>query len=114
MVLVVVVVLWFLWSHSLRLVRVVRVEARVVADILRIRLLGHSTTACGLDKSEADSLLLDLGLGEERKFLGGLDVGDLLDVTLGENDVDFLERAVCGLNMLDEILTDRHWQLTSG
>lgn len=114
MVLVVVVILWFLSSHSLRLVRVVRVEARVVADVLRIRLLGHSATACGLDKSEADSLLLDLGLSEERKLLGGLDVGDLLDVTLGEDDVDFLERAVCGLDMLGGILADRRRELTSG
>lgn len=67
-----------------------------------------------MDKSEADSLLLDLGLSEERKLLSGLDVGDLLDVTLGEDNVDFLERAVCSLEMLEGILADRRWELTSG
>lgn len=93
-------------AHSLRLLRV---EARVVANVLLVRLLRHGTSAARLNKSEADSLLLDFGLGEEGQLLGGLDVGDLLDVTLGEDDVDFLERAVRSLEMLDDFLIDWHW-----
>lgn len=46
-----------------------------------------------LDEPVLDGLLLDLLVGEEGELLGGLDVRLALDVALGEDDVDLLERA---------------------
>lgn len=81
---------------SLRLVRVESGLADVV--VARIdRLLAHGSMAIVLDKTKTNSLGLDLLRREERKFLGGLDIGGLFDETLGKDDVDFFERAVGSL-----------------
>lgn len=61
-------------------------------------LLGaHGTLSTLCNKSIFDGLLLDLFVGEVGQLLGSVDVGNLLDETLGEDDVDFLERAVGSL-----------------
>jgi len=42
---------------------------------------------------------LDLDIGQEGQILSGFHVGDLLDETLGEYEVDFLKGALLGLRV---------------
>jgi hypothetical protein len=47
------------------------------------------------------SLCVNLRIAQERKLLGCVDVGHLLDEALGEDDVDLFERAVFRLRVKD-------------
>lgn len=44
-------------------------------------------------------LLVNLGVGQEGQLFGGVDISHVLHVALGEDDVDFFQRAVFGLGV---------------
>ena len=52
-------------------------------------------------KSILTSFGVNLRIAQERKLLGCIDVGHLLDETFGENDVDLFQRAVFCLGVED-------------
>lgn len=66
--------------------------------LLRLRVgvvLVHSLDR--VDKAEAQGLTFNLLVREEGQVLGGLHVRNVLGSTLGEDDINLLERSVGGL-----------------
>lgn len=64
-----------------------------------VLLLASSTLACAVDQAISNSVLLDFVMGQEWQLLGSLDIWNLLRIALGKDDVNLLQRSVCGLWM---------------
>lgn len=79
--------------------RGIALASGAVARLLLVAAVTTLAVTIAVDKTIPVGIDLDLLGSEMRKLLGGLDVGHLLDVALGKNDIDFLEGAARGLGV---------------